>query len=82
MLVSRNPIRHVIAAVLVAAFLPLSAQALEIEAPEVALTGVPLEYTVAGASAGATVTLEFGDTRLEAIADADGAAFDGHGRWK
>ena len=76
-LVFRNPIRSVLAASLIAALLPLSALALEIEAPDVALTGVPLDYAVTGASPGANVMLEAGEERLDATADAGGnARFD------
>ncbi|MBT8082220.1 MAG: Na+/H+ antiporter NhaC family protein [Gammaproteobacteria bacterium] len=73
-LVSRNPLRHRIAAVLIATFLPVSAQALELETPAVGLADVPLDYTVTGANAGAAVILQAGDTRLSATADADGKA--------
>jgi len=73
-LVSRNPIRIVIAASLIAAFLPLSALALDIETPAVGLTGVPLDYTVSGVAVGADVVLQAGDERYIAIADADGNA--------
>ena len=73
-LVSGGALRHVIAATLMAAFLPVSTQALELETPAVGLTGVPLDYTVTGATAGATVVLQAGDTSLSATADADGSA--------
>jgi Na+/H+ antiporter NhaC len=73
-LVSGTPFRHVITAALIAVFLPFSAQALELETPSVGLTGVPLDYAVTGAEAGAAVMLRAGDRRLSATADAEGKA--------
>jgi Na+/H+ antiporter NhaC len=72
-LASGNLLRRVVAG-LIAAFLPVSVLALELETPAVGLSGVPLDYAVTGASAGETVLLQAGATRLSATADADGRA--------
>ena len=56
-LVSRNPIRKLIVASFIAALIPLSAAAIDVETPVVGLTGVPLDYSVSGAAAGETVQL-------------------------
>jgi Na+/H+ antiporter NhaC len=62
----------------VAFFLSLPAAALEIETPAVGLTGVGLDYVVAGAEAGAEVTLAAAGNTWTAVADAEGvAAFKG-----
>ncbi len=73
-LVSRNPIRQFLVASLLAAFIPLSAAAIEIEAPAVGLSGVPLSYTVSGVAAGTSVQLQAGGNTFTATADADGKA--------
>ena len=73
-LVSRNLIRQFLAAGLLAAFIPFSASAIEIEAPAVGLSGVPLDYSVSGVAAGASVRLEAGGNAYTATADADGNA--------
>lgn len=73
-LVSRNPIRALIVASLFATFLPLSAAAIEIDAPAVGLTGVALDYSVSGVASGATVTLEVAGQVFTTTADADGVA--------
>ena len=73
-LVSRNPIRQFLAASLLVAFIPFSASAIEIEAPAVGLSGVPLDYSVSGVAAGASVRLEAGGNAYTATADADGNA--------
>ena len=72
--VSRSPIRKFFVAMLVAAFIPLSASAIDIETPAVGLTGVPLDYSVSGVAAGQTVLLEAGGNTYTATADADGNA--------
>jgi Na+/H+ antiporter NhaC len=62
----------------VAFFLSLPALALEIEPPAVGLTEVGLQYAVAGAEAGAEVTLAVGGNTWTAEADARGvASFEG-----
>ena len=73
-LVSRNPIRNCLVASLLAAFIPISASAIEIETPAVGLTGVPLDYSVSGVAAGTSVRLEVGGNTYTATADADGNA--------
>jgi len=73
-LVSRNPIRKFIVASWIAALIPLSAVAIEIESPAVGLTGVPLDYSVSGAAAGETVQLSADGMTFTATADADGNA--------
>ena len=73
-LVSRNPIRKLIVASWIAALIPLSAVAIEIESPAVGLTGVPLDYSVSGAAAGETVQLSADGMTYTATADADGNA--------
>jgi len=73
-LVSRNPIRKFIVASWFAALLPLSAAAIEIETPDVGLTGVPLNYTVSGVVAGESVQLSADGATYTATADADGNA--------
>ena len=73
-LVSRNPIRKLIVASWIAALIPLSAAAIEIESPAVGLTGVPLDYSVSGAAAGETVQLSADGMTYTATADADGNA--------
>ncbi len=70
--------RTLLVAVLVAACFPLSAAAIDIDAPAVGLAGVPLEYTVTGAAPGEPVTLEVAGRLWSADADASGVAgFDG-----
>ncbi len=73
-LVSRNPIRKFIVAGWIAALIPFSAAAIEIEPPAVGLTGVPLDYSVSGAAAGETVQLSAAGKTYTATADADGNA--------
>ncbi len=57
-----------------AAFIPLSAAAIEIDAPAVGLVDVPLEYTVTGAEPGQPVTLEVAGQRWSGTADGTGSA--------
>ena len=71
-LVSRNLVCFSFA--LVAPFLSVPAFALEIEPPAVGLTEVGLPYAVAGAEAGAEVTLAVGGNTWTAVADAEGVA--------
>ena len=73
-LVYRNPIRQFLVASLLAAFIPFSAAAIEIETPAVGLSGVPLDYSVSGVAAGSTVRLQAGGNTYTATADADGKA--------
>ena len=73
-LVSRNSIRKFIVASWIAALIPISAAAIEIESPAVGLTGVPLDYSVSGAVAGETVQLSADGMTFTATADADGNA--------
>ncbi len=76
-LVSRNLIRTLAAAVCLAVFMPLPAIALELETPAVGLAGVPLDYSVSGADAGAVVQLSLAGRTWSATADAAGnAVFD------
>lgn len=49
-------------------------QALEIETPRVALTGVPMSYAVTDVAVGDTVQLSIGARSMVAIADSDGRA--------
>jgi Na+/H+ antiporter NhaC len=71
-LVRRNLIRFPLA--VAALFLSLHVSALEIDTPAVGLTGVGLGYSVAGAEAGAEVTLAVGGRTWPATADAEGTA--------
>ena len=73
---ARRALRRVSQRLVVVAFvfLPGLAPALELESPAVGLAGVPLEYRVVGAGAGANVSLEVAGSRYEAIADDDGSA--------
>jgi len=73
-LVSRNPIRKFIVASWIAALIPISAAAIEIESPAVGLTNVPLDYSVSGVAAGETVQLSVAGMTFTATADADGNA--------
>ncbi len=73
-LVSRYLIRTPFVALWLAALIPLSATALEIETPAVGLTGVPLAYSVSDVAAGETVKLSVGGSTYTAIADAEGNA--------
>jgi Na+/H+ antiporter NhaC len=59
---------------LVALFLSLPAFSLEIETPAVGLTEVGLQYAIAGADAGAEVTLAVAGNTWTALADAEGIA--------
>jgi len=63
-----------IAAAWLAILIPLSANAIEIETPSVGLSGVPLDYTVSGVSAGASVHLAIGERTWTAYADSAGNA--------
>ena len=71
-LVARRLVRTLVPCL--AALLPLSTAALEIETPAVGLTGVPLEYTVTGAPPGETVRLEAAGNTWESTADGSGTA--------
>ena len=73
-LVSRNPIRQILVASLLAALIPLSAFAIEIETSAVGLSGVPLDYSVSDVAPGAAVRLEAGGSTYTALADAEGNA--------
>ena len=73
-LVFRKPIRKFIVASLLAAFVPLSAFAIDIETPAVGLAGVPLDYSVSGLPEGASVQLAVGGETHTMTADADGNA--------
>ena len=53
---------------------PVAGHAIEIEAPKIALDGVPFEIVVNGAPAGANVTLSAASGSLRAIADESGSA--------
>ncbi len=66
--------RRLIAAAWLAILVPLSASALEIEAPAVGLAGVPLEYVVSGAAQGDVVTLNVAGGAWRAAADINGVA--------
>jgi len=61
-------------AVILAATLSFSTNALELETPAVGLTGVPLDYAVTGAVSGDVVEIVIGDERHSAIADEGGRA--------
>jgi Na+/H+ antiporter NhaC len=61
------------AAVFVLAF-SFSANAIEIEAPSVGLSGVPMDYVVSGAEPGDSVTFSIGESRYQGIADDEGRA--------
>ena len=71
--VRRNLIRLPLA--VAALLLSLHVSALEIDTPAVGLTGVGLDYVVAGAEAGAELTLAVGGNTWPATADAEGAAY-------
>jgi Na+/H+ antiporter NhaC len=62
-----------VAAVLAAAF-SFSANAIEIETPTVALTGVPMAYTVSDATPGEAVSIMVDGETYNAIADENGQA--------
>jgi Na+/H+ antiporter NhaC len=49
--------------------LPGAGQAIEIDAPKIALDGVPFEVAVSGAPAGAEVSLRFGADTFRAVSD-------------
>ena len=71
-------ISRLIAATWLAIMIPLSAKAIEIETPAVGLAGVPLEYSVTGATAGDEVTLQVAGRQWTSTAADDGrAGFDG-----
>lgn len=57
-----------------AAVFSFSANAIEIETPAVALTGVEMTYVVSGASPGEAVRLSIDENSFDARADADGQA--------
>ena len=59
---------------LLIAWLPLSAPALDLEAPDVGLAYVPLDYRASGADAGAELILNIAGAWHVATADAEGAA--------
>ena len=61
-------------AVTAIALVPTLSLALDLESPAVGLAGVPLEYRVAGADAGADVSLEVAGIRYDAVADDAGTA--------
>ena len=67
-------ISRLIAATWLAIMIPLSAKAIEIETPAVGLAGVPLEYSVTGATAGDEVTLQVAGRQWTSTADDDGRA--------
>jgi Na+/H+ antiporter NhaC len=54
--------------------LPVAAQAIEIDAPKIALDEVPFEVSVTGVPTGAEVTLRLGNETFRAVADEDQAA--------
>jgi Na+/H+ antiporter NhaC len=54
--------------------IPMDGNAVEIEAPKIALDGVPFEVVVSGVPAGADVTLQVGADSMRAVADESGAA--------
>ena len=54
--------------------IPAAGNAVEIEAPKIALDDVPFEIAVTGAPAGADVTLRVGTESMLAVADETGAA--------
>ena len=54
--------------------IPVPGNAVEIEAPKIALDGVPFEIVVSGVPAGAEVTLRVGADSIPAVADESGAA--------
>jgi Na+/H+ antiporter NhaC len=65
------------AAAWLAMLIPLSVNAIEIETPAVGLAGVPLEYSVSGATDGDIVTLSVAGESWTSTADAEGrAGFD------
>jgi Na+/H+ antiporter NhaC len=75
-LVRRSPIPILV--ISLAALLPLSATAIELETPAVGLDKVPLEYSVSGVEAGAAVELSVGGETRMGTADDDGiAVFEG-----
>jgi len=67
-------LRQCLVSLCAAVFIPLPALALDLEMPAVGLTGVPLDYTVTGAAAGAIVDLEVGGEIYSRTADAEGTA--------
>tara|TARA_R110002096_G_scaffold23031_4_gene73577 strand:- start:10867 stop:12717 length:1851 start_codon:yes stop_codon:yes gene_type:complete len=57
-----------------AASIAFPANAIELEAPTVSLSGVAMDYAVSGAQSGDTVELAVGENSYTATADADGRA--------
>jgi Na+/H+ antiporter NhaC len=74
--VLRDLIRNLV--ICLAALLPLSATAIELDTPAVGLAGVPLDYRVAGVPAEAPVSLGVGSETFVGTADANGTVtFEG-----
>jgi Na+/H+ antiporter NhaC len=73
-LVHRNRTIIALTAGILAAALSFSAGALELEAPAVGLSGVPLDYAVTGAAPDEVVEIVIGGERRSVIADEDGRA--------
>lgn len=73
-LVNRNQSLNAVAATLLAAVFSLSANAIEIETPAVALTGVEMTYTVIDATPGAVVSITVDGASFESSADDTGNA--------
>ena len=73
-LVATNRSIIALAAGTLAAIISLSTHALEIETPAVGLTDVPADYSVSGATPGATVELTVSGEQHTAIAGEDGRA--------
>jgi Na+/H+ antiporter NhaC len=67
------PVIASVAAVLAAVF-SFSAHAIEVETPAVALTGVPMTYTVSDATPGDSVSIAVGGESFSAVADQNGQA--------
>ena len=63
-----------VVALLLATSWPIASVAVEIETPPIGLAGVPIELSVTGAEAGASVALSVADSQYLAIADNDGRA--------
>jgi len=73
-LVRRNQLIITTVVAILAAVVPLSANAIDIETPAVSLRGVPLDYAVTGVEPGASVSLDIGGRSIRARADETGRA--------
>ena len=64
----------IVVALLLATLTPFSAQAIEIEAPAVSLSGVAMDYAVSAATPGQTIEIRIASKSYSAVADDEGRA--------